>query len=853
MSSPDSATPERQPASALGSYIYIASAAFLFALNTATAGEILLPAPALERDRIVTAVYRTNSQASGKGTLAIRWTDAHGRLVLDRQLPFELRDEDRVSFPLDLRRAAAMRNELRVHFSFEGINRRNQPDRREEDAVAAFVARPPDRDWWDYTIVMWQQYNADAFALLRNLGIGAGQFVGRNRSLPEFLLRNDLRWYAENIATDFYSEYHRWRPDRTTNWSFLRVKELYKKDPASLEPFKRHPSLSDPEWRRRVQERLADAARFWSPYRPLFYSLGDEPGIADLAAYWDFDFSDYALADMRDWLRRRYPTLTALNRQWSTDFESWDLVTPLTTNQAMRREGDNFSAWADHKDFMDHAFAEALQMGNDAVRSVDPDAYVGIGGAQMPGWGGYDYARIARSLTAIEPYDIGNNIEILRSLNPKLAVVTTSFATGPWEKHRIWYELLHGNRGLIIWDDKNGFVTKEGALGPRALEVQPYYTELRNGIAALLIASRRQADPIAIHYSQASMRTEWMLAQRPKGEAWVNRTSSSERRDSEFLRLRESFCRLMEDLGFQYNFVAYDQLERGELIRGGYRVLILPRSSSLSAAEAAAIRDFLDRGGAVLAEGAPGVFDEHSRRLDQPQLDDSRVVRLTGDFLTYHQQRLAGKEAPVLGEMRRPLERAGLRPEIRVEGGFGVETHVFRNGSVRILGLHSNPQLRVDELGPAEFRSNERFARPQTLRVVLPAAMQVYDLRSGRSLGAQKELAIHLDPYEPSLFALSAEPLPELRVSAPARVARGETAVLGVGLGGAPAATHILHVDVFDPAGKAVFAYSGNLRAPAGRAQRLIPFAHNDPAGRWQVRVRDVLSGQVRTAAIELY
>ena len=35
-------------------------------------------------------------------------------------------------------------------------------------------------------------------------------------------------------------------------------------------------------WRRR---------RFSAPYRPVFYSLGDETGIAELAAFWDFDFS----------------------------------------------------------------------------------------------------------------------------------------------------------------------------------------------------------------------------------------------------------------------------------------------------------------------------------------------------------------------------------------------------------------------------------------------------------------------------------------------------------------------------------------------------------------------------------
>src|SRR6185437_11967451 len=99
--------------------------------------------------------------------------------------------------------------------------------------------------------------------------------------------------------------------------------------------------------------------------------------------------------------------------------------------------------------------------------------------------------------------DIGNNIEILRSINPGIAVVTTAFAHGPWEKHRVWYELLHGNRGLIIWDDKHEFVNADGTPGPRGIEAGTYYNEIRNGIGALLINSRRLADPIAIHYSQA--------------------------------------------------------------------------------------------------------------------------------------------------------------------------------------------------------------------------------------------------------------------------------------------------------------------------------------------------------------
>jgi hypothetical protein len=847
----------------------------IFRTTPLFSGEIVLPSNALDRNQSVPVVYRTNSKATGKGELSVRWTDAYGRLVEDRKIPVELVDEAEIGFSLDLRRAVAMKNDLGVHFSFEGIDKKGRPDHRDENSQATFIARPPDRSWWDYVIMMWQPYSRSDFVNLKTLGINGGQYNGKNRTPPDFLLDNDLRWYAENIATDFYSEYHRWHPDRPTNWKFTWVKELYKKDPASKEAFKRHPSLTDAAWLEKIRDRLIESAKYFSRYLPVFYSLGDETGIADLAASWDFDFSDESLVPMRRWLQERYGTLTALNRQWATNVSSWELVTPATTNEAMKRTDDNFSSWADFKEWMDIAYARALKIGADAVHSVDPDAYVGIGGAQMPGWGGYDYYRMTQALTAIEPYDIGNNIEIIRSLNPKMAVVTTAFAHGPWEKHRVWYELLHGNRGLILWDDKNEFVTKEGTVGARGREVEPYYTELRSGIAALVMNSERLADPIAIHYSQSSMRTEWMLAHRPNGDAWMNLGARSGRIDNEFLRLRESYCRLIEDLGLQYNFVAYGQIEQGELLKRGYRVLILPGSTSLSAAEAHAMLEFVEQGGVLIADGNPGEFDEHSRRLATPSLADlfdsrhngpvtvrafgrGKAIYLSADVLNYHRNRLVGKEGDVLRMMAALIRTSGIRPEFAVtdESGrsvVGVETHLFRNGEVYVVGLLTNPQLRVDELGPPEFKSNAGFEKPRTLTLVFPTEMYVYDVRGAKALGKRRELAVALDPYEPAVFSASPTAFSDLEISAPSRIARGETGRVGLSFAArSPAATHVFHVDVVDPSDKLVPCYSGNILAAHGRADTLLPLALNDPPGKWEIRVKDLISGQMKTVRVDV-
>jgi len=824
----------------------------------ASAAEIVLPSADLERDQVVMAIYRSSGLASGKGTLAIRWMDVLGRVVEDRTQPVELTDENEIRFPLDLRRAVAMKNTVTAHLVFDGVNRKGEPDRRDEQAQVSFIARPPDRDWKDYRIIMWQDYPANLWKTLKALGINAGQYVGRNEPPAEFLLENDLQWYAENIATDFYSAYHRYFADRRVNWKFYEAKELYKKDPSSKGAFKRHPSFSDPAWIERVRDRLISVTRKHSPYRPVFYDLGDESGIGDLAAFWDFDFSDQSLAEMRDWLKQRYGSLASVNSQWGTRFSSWDLVTPETTDEAMRRADGNFSSWADHKEWMDISYARALQMGADAVHSVDAKAYVGIAGAQMPGWGGYDYARLTAAIDFFEPYDIGNNIEIIRSLAPRTPVVTTSFARGPWEKHRVWYELLHGNRGLIIWDDRFEFVNRDGTPGPRGIEAGSYFNEITKGIGALLINSTRLADPIAIHYSQASFRTDWMLRNQPRGAAWFDRTSSSERLDNEFLRLRESYCRLIEDLGLQYRFVSYSQLEQGELARGGYRVLVLPDSLAMSAAEVGAIREFMRSGGTVIATGEPGGFDEHSRKLASPQLNDvdGQMMRIPGDVLNYHRDRLLGKEGVVLEAARKVFQNADVRPRYHVvdESGkdaVGVETHVFRNGGATIVGLLSNPQLRVDELGPPEFKSNERFEKPRRLRLLLDADGYVYDIRRGQFAGKRDSVEFTLDPYEPVVYALLPAAARDLHVAAPGLVSSGGTAQVSFSTDPS-AATSVLHVEVTDPSGNVAAHYSGNFFGAEGRGGIQVPFAVNDAPGKWEVRVRDVLTGKTARRTIEV-
>ena len=853
--------------------------------SAASADELVLP-KTVERDAQITAAYRFDKPATGHGFLDVEWTDVDGREVERRRIPLDLAGASQVAFPLDMRRAVAVKNELSARLSLDGVDPGGAPFHRRDNQVASFVASPTARRWWDYQIIMWQGQTPSAYASLKRIGVTAGMLSADHQSeggtyvaaeLPR-LIDRDLRFYLENIATDFYSPYHRWSEDRPVDWRFLAAEALHRQKPDDMAAFIRDPSLSDPGWLAKVDARLTRDVQALRGYRPLYYNLGDETGIADLAKFWDFDFSPQSLAAMRDWLKRRYRSLAALNEQWGSHFTSWAQVTPMTTRQAIRVSDENFSAWADFKEWMDVAFAGALASGTAAVHAADPAALSAIEGGQIPGWGGYDYSRLARSIDVIEPYDYDDNLEVLRSFNPRLVLLTTSFLSGPQAAYRTWRELLRGTAGLILWDSNNEFARADGSLGERGQQAAPYFTAIRGGLGALLINSHRHTDPVAVLYSQASMRVEWLLDRRARGQTDL---ASESNVGAEQLGVGQristrNFVRVMEHIGIEPRFVSIDELEKGDLRSPGYRILMLPHAIALSPDSAREIRDFVARGGVAIADGEPGQFDEHGRRATPALLADvfagSPAGQTThfafgngsaiyldlsdpgGSSLIRRVRQLfaaAGVELPLGGtgsaslvqHVREVAARAGVEPPFPVTHNDGsraadIETHIFNNGPVTILAV----QRDLPASGPGGLES---------IAVALPRRLHVYDLRAPRALGETERVALDLGPGESAILALSPKPLAEPAITGPAQARLGENAEFRIRAdpSGAPG---VFHVEIIDPAGWPVLHYSGNILADHGEAMQLLPLAFNDQSGTWKIRVTDGLSGQTATAELKV-
>ena len=355
-------------------------------------------------------------------------------------------------------------------------------------------------------------------------------------------------------------------------------------------------------------------------------------------------------------LSRSLGPIEKANERWGTHtgwgapnkpagFRSWGEVAALLKryylelSQVRSTEGWNVSPWGDFRDFMDKTFADAVGRARAFCKAEDPHARCATEGGQAPfAFGWYNYENVVKVVDVIEPYNIGNNVEVIRSLNPDVIMVSTHGyehkpGTPLTEEDRlyqkraptpIWWGLFHHHRGSLIWDanlPEYAFVDEETRqLTPAAQTFSEVFHELHGGIAKLIINSRRLHDGIVIHYSQASMRVHWLLDNVGNARHWM--LHSGEDRHSHFTGVRSSWTKLLEDLGLQYEFVGRRQIEEGKLASGEYRVLILPQSLAASEREVEQIRQFVRVGGILVADYRAATMNEHGRDLRSGQLDD---------------------------------------------------------------------------------------------------------------------------------------------------------------------------------------------------------------------------------------
>jgi hypothetical protein len=445
-----------------------------------------------------------------------------------------------------------------------------------------------------------------------------------------------------------------------------------------------------------------------------------------------------------------------------TSFKSWTEVAALLTrfyhelSQVRSTEGWNVSPWCDFRNFMDQTFADAVGRARAFCKAEDPHALCSTEGGQAPfpfGW--YNYENVVKVVDVIEPYNIGNNVEVVRSLNPSVIMVSThGFEHSPgkpltdldrlYQKRApqpIWWGLFHGHRGSLIWDDnlpEYRFIDQgTRQLTPSAVTFSDVFTELHQGVAKLIINSRRLHNGIAIHFSQPSMQVHWLLDNVSNARRWMSH--SGEDRHSHFTGLRNSWTKLIEDLGLQYEFVGAKQIEQGKLQRGEYRALIMPQSLGVSAREVEQIRQFVHEGGLLIADYRTASMNEHGRDLGRGQLDDVFGIARAktqpkgqgaAGVASEQSLKLEGKQLSVMigdetvvASTGKPLAQSGSVPLVIVNH-FGRGRSVFLN-------------LEIANYAYERLQANSGTSLPELMEGVLGLAQIEPSVQVLESAGAR--------------------------------------------------------------------------------------------------------------------
>ncbi len=582
------------------------------------------------------------------------------------------------------------------------------------------------------------------------------------------------------------------------------------------------------------------------PLQPLGYSLMDEWVLGSSQA--PTDYSASALTAFRQWLPGKYRDVAALNAEWGTSFATWEDVRPQQVEEI--RKGIpagptdwsklNLAPFVDYRLFMDTVGPAAFSHFAATIRELDPGAKVGLCGTESNStWFGHDWYALARALDFICGYGDASplpNIASFRGLQRELQrsfrqpgsllSCWVGYSESAFYRDQALKLLLHDSQGIAYFSGEPvayqdfPYLDYDFTLSHRALISGAGVRELRQGLDQLIWSSRRDNSGIAILMSQPSLHAASALGQEGRwGDACVTLT------------------RVVEDAGFQYDFISAEQLAARLPQQRGYRALLLPGATSLSDDELAAIRDFATGGRTVLYDRSPGVLDEHGKSRPQaPTFTGSQVVALTG---------IGADRGANVALLKPLLAAAGLQPPVTVthdaKAFLPTETVVYHNGEQTLVSLQTD-MLEWRQPTP-------------TATIALPREAFVYDVREGKFLGRTQQVTATLDPMHILLYALLPSEVRAVTVApaVPAVKPGGSVPVrLAVETAGAPSGTHFLRVTLAGPDGQERPGFARTVKAGKGTAETELLFALSDPPGRWTITARDAATGVRGTATVEV-
>lgn len=659
----------------------------------------------------------------------------------------------------------------------------------------------------------------------------------------------------------------------------------------------REPSLWDPAYREKVKTAMHNAAKVaMSVGGGLSYCLGDEMSLTSYDAYYDYDFSPASVAAYREWLKKHYAAIQVLNSEWEATYKDWSEIEPMTKEEASKRENGNYAPWADFRTFMDDSLSGFFDYLQKCLEEVDPQARISISGTNNAAAGnGTDWWKLSNSLKILHSYRVRNSEYLHQAFSRSSGMLVAPYLnnacgriSGPNQEASMWWGVFYECFGLTSLGMHNNFLP-DLTLSETGAGAKNFRDEVRGGIWPLLRSVRRDPAPIAILYSQPSVQANFIM-----------------KREQRYEQARDAWVNLLHDLGLQFDFVAYAQVEeQGFLTKRGYKALILPEALALSDKETAEIKAFVSAGGSVIADNSVGWMDEHCRTLKTGKLDDlfglvedrqqaaggkakltlkQALGSISGgetiDGFTPLGKIVAGKAAAILcsadpanGAIYRHTVGKGqafylnlsLIPyrEERQMGGRGEK--VFRQLIGGVLDLAGvRPEFAVEATGKKEFHGHSVSFTDGAVRYIglireyaggepeagfairLPGKFCVYDVRAKKYLGNIDVINTVFYAGAAKLYALVPQEMKAPGLTCPETIQCGAKLSGEVELAEPKNACRAVRVEVYDPAGALRPYYSGPQLIKPGDTKAKFDFitALNDPPGKWTVKAVELLSGK---------
>lgn len=673
----------------------------------------------------------------------------------------------------------------------------------------------------------------------------------------------------------------------------------YPNDPKSKPKTKfdliRKPCISVPGFKDMLEEKNSKLSAL-EDYGSIIRGGPDE---ANSIKKWDGCFSQDCQRELREYLKRKYSSLESLNKSWVTDFKKWDDVIAMTSDEV--KNHPSFAPWHDHLTFNDWTRADAIHRIAKGTKAACPKLNYSLSGTHDTNpFNAYDWYLLMKDFDAIESYS-GEQTILQRCFHEGGKLIWM-----PWIGYDSNYDstqqlmlnyLLEGATAFSIFSGKF-YVNPDLTLPVRGQEMQKLTNRFKNGPAELLINSKYSSVPIAMHYSPASIKTDWILG-------W----------DDHRLAAVQGMATMLYDMGLGYDYVAYGHLETDNRLAERYKVFILPGSSSISLKEAESIKAFAKNGGTVIADMLPGAYDQNGKPCTVNPLIDLFGVKdigkltianalingtdanVNGLTLQNYQGKLKSFSMGVVPTTGKPIAKVAYQEKeypavivnsygkgravyfaaaINTEYGELAEMRFSPSRQIHIESLKSfmgklisdsgiRPEIKVlrpdggsirvskivvRKNGPALLLGivrNYRQAlnidtKPIIHKVELPGKYYAYDLLERKDLGGGTSFNCEFSPQTQSLFAF----LPYKVNVIDVRIRRdgGNVKINVYALADAKeTADHIFRIEIISPSGKINEAFSTMLFGKGLEATHEFMMPLNAESGDWKVNVTDALSG----------